>query len=325
MAVLYVTSSEEGVGKTAICAGVGRYLRSDGKKIGFLKLRMADEAIDSDASFMKHILALEESVESICPIIGAGGIKEAYARVSQGKDVVIVEGMPIESSYKIVEALDASVIIVEDYSKGLPDDKLIDSSKQFGRRFLGVVLNKVPGNQLEAVRNELSIQSGEAEINILGVLPEDRVLFTLTVGELAEHLQGELLSSADKSTELVENFMLGAMYVDHGPEYFARKNNKAVVLRGDRPDMQMAALETSTRCLILSGNTSPIPTVRHRAEDKKVPIILVKGDVTATAQGLEDALDKTRFNQEKKLPRLTETMQRHFNYQAVYQGLRLAS
>ena len=153
----------------------------------------------------------------------------------------------------------------------------------------------------------------------------DDVYQGVNLAELAEQLPGELLDPADKSGELVENFMLGAMYVDHGPAYFARKNNKAVVLRGDRPDMQMAALETSTRCLILSGNTSPVPTVLHRAEDKKVPIIQVKGDVAATAQGIEEALARTRFNQEKKLPRLTETMQRHFNYQAMYQGLGLAS
>ena len=149
-------------------------------------------------------------------------------------------------------------------------------------------------------------------------------MFALTVGELAEHLQGEILSTADKSDELVENLMVGAMYVDHGAEYFARKNNKAVVVKGDRPDMQMAALETSTRCLVLSGNTPPIHTVQHRAEDKKVPIIVVKDDIKTTVQGIEEALSKTRFNQEKKLPRLTEAMKQYFNYQALYQELNLA-
>ena len=327
MATLYVTSLEEGSGKTTVCAGLGKHLLADGKKIGFLKPVMAKnaEGIDSDAVFMKHIFALEEPVDCLCPVISDEGnlssrIKEAYARVSSGKDVVIVEGIYDQS---IVEALEARVIMIEGYS-----DKLLKaettSYKDFGEYLLGVVLNKVPGSQAEHVYGEMSTQLGEAGINILGVLPEDRALFTLTIGELAEHIQGEILNCAEKSAELAENFMLGAMGVDPGQEYFGRKANKVVVLSGERPDMQLAALETSTKCLVLSGNTAPIPAVLSRAEDKKIPIILVEGDTTTLVTSIEDALGKARFHQEKKLPKLTEIMEQHFNFQAVYKGLGLS-
>ena len=329
MVALYVTSGQEDVGKTAICAGLGKHLLNDGRKIGFLKPIIGDKVADGDAAFMKHVLALDESTDSICPVISnqnnlANRVKQAYDQVSQGKDVVIIEGVPIEASYGIVEALDAKVLIVEGYSKELLGTKLIDSYKEFGEYLLGIVINKVPRGQLEHISSEVSTQLGQAGINVLGVLPEDRVLFTLTIGELAEHLQGEILNCAEKSAELVENFMLGAMYVDPGPDYFSRKINKAVVLRGERPDMQMAALETSTKCLILSGDTAPTYAVLYRAEDKKVPIILTSGDAIATVKTIEDALSKTRFNQERKLPKLTEIMERHFNFQAVYQELGLA-
>ena len=160
---------------------------------------------------------------------------------------------------------------------------------------------------MEQVHEQLSSQTGG--IDILGVLPEDRALFGLTVGELAEHIQGEILSSADKSGELVENFMLGAMIVDPGPDYFGRKASKAVVVRGERPDMQLAALETSARCLVLAGNTAPIPAVLSRAEEQSVPIILAKDDTGAVVNRIEDALGKTKFNQEKKLPKLMEIME----------------
>ena len=327
MVALYVTSLEEGAGKTAICAGLGKHLLGKGKKIGFFKPIIVKniEAIDSDAVFIKHIFALEESLDFLCPIIGGGSnltsrIKEAYARVSPGKDVVIVEGIYEQS---IAEALEARMIMVEGYS-----DKLFKAGitryKDFGEYLLGVVLNKVPRSQAEPVYGEMSTQFGEAGINILGVLPEDRALFALTIGELAEHIQGEILNCAEKSVELAENFMLGAMVVDPGPEYFARKTNKVVVVRGERPDMQLAALETSTRCLVLSGNKAPIPAVLARAEDKKIPIILARGDTTAIVMSIEDALGKARFHQEKKLPKLTEIMEEHFNFQAVYKGLGLA-
>ncbi len=329
------------MGKTAICAGLGRHLRGDGRKVGFLKPIITDgedpsaAGADRDAAFMKHILALEEPLDRLCPVISdqgnlASGIKEACARVARGKDVVIVEGTCQLSpsgnldraSYQVVEALRARVIEVADYAKNVLKPEFINNCKDFGEYLLGVVLNKVPGNQLGRVSGEISARFGEAGIDVLGVLPEDRVLFTLTIGELAEHIQGEILNCAEESAGLVENLMLGAMCLDSGPEYFGRKNNKAAVVRGERPDMRLAALETSTRCLVLSGNTAPpITTVLHKAESKGVPIILARGDTIATVTGIEDALGKTRFNQERKLPRLAEIMEQHFNFQAVAKGL----
>ena len=335
MVALYVTSSERAVGKTALCVGLGKYLLSDGRKAGFFKPLIADgknlpiEGADSDTVFMKHIFALEEPVDYLCPVISdqsnlANSVKKAYVKVSPGKDVVIVEGDGLDkASYTIVETLGARVIIMESYSNQSPEAKLIDSYKDFGEYLLGVVVNKVPRTRLEQASEEISARFGEAGINILGVLPEDRALFTLTVAELAQHIQGEILNHADKSAELVENFMLGAKAVDPGPEYFSRKTNKAVVVRSERPDMQLAALETPTKCLVLSGDTPPTHGVLYEAEVKNVPIISAKADIISIVTSIEDALGKGRFNQEEKLPKLTEIMEQHFDFQALYRGLGL--
>ena len=275
MVALYVTSPYAGAGKTAVCAGLGRHLQGDGKKVSFFKPLVAEikspEAVDSDAQFMKQVLALKEPLASLCPIIGGKGelsskIKQDYAKVSRGKDVVIVEGVwrrrpggkPIEASYQIVEALDSKVIIVEPYSEGLSVARLINNYKDFGEHLLGIVVNKVP-------KSRLSAPFDGGGLDVLGVLPEDRVLLSLTVAELAEHIHGEILNSAERASEPIEDFMLGAMGVDSGLDYFGRKDNKAVVVRGERPDMQLAALETSTRCLVLSGGVAPSPTVLQRA------------------------------------------------------------
>jgi len=85
--------------------------------------------------------------------------------------------------------------------------------------------------------------------------------------------------------------------------------------------MQLAALQTSPRCLVISGNTAPMPVVLYGAEEKNVPIILTKDSVTSVVANIENALGKSRFNQENKLPKLTEIMGQHFDFQAVYKGL----
>ena len=330
MVALYMTSLEGATGKTAVGAGLGKHLMESGKKVGFLKPLIAEaegspaENADSDAVFMKRILALKEPVEVLCPVISrqdnlVSGIKEAYAKVSKGKDVVIVEGAGGRNTAyaKIVDALDTRVIVVAGCSDELSTVSLAAGGKDWGAHLLGVVLNKVPKNHLERVADQVS-KSG---VSILGVLPEDRALFALTVGELAEHIHGEILNGADKSGELVENIMLGAITVDSGLEYFGRKTNKAVIVRGERPDMQLAVLETPTTCLVISGDTEPISSVVYGAESQKVPIILTRSDIVATVTDIENALGKTRFSQESKLARLTEIMEQHFNFPAVYRGL----
>jgi len=334
LVALYVTSPERAAGKTAICAGLGKYLLSDAKKVGFFKPLVADgknlpvEGTDSDTVFMKHIFALEEPLDHLCPVISdqsnlANSIKRAYAKVSPGKGVVIVEGDGLDkTSLTIVETLAARVIIVESYANQSPKAR-IKSYKDFGEHLLGVVVNKIPRIRLEQVSEEISARFGKAGMGILGVLPEDRALFALTVAELAQHIEGEILNHAEKSGELVESFMLGAKCVDPGPEYFSRKPNKAVVLRSERPDMQLAALETPTTCLVLSGDTPPTPGVLYQAEVKNVPIILAKADTTSIVTSIEDALGKAKFNQEKKLPKLTEIMKQRFDFQALYKGLGL--
>jgi BioD-like phosphotransacetylase family protein len=245
--------------------------------------------------------------------------------VAQGKDIVIIEGTPeqFRASRDIVTALNAKVLVVEVYSKELL--KATDNYKQFGQSLLGVVLNKVPKTRMEETQNEASARLGKAGVNLLGVIPEDRTLLALTIGELAEYIHGEFLSGAGQSAELAENLMLGALGLDPGPEYFGRKANKAVILKSERPDMQLAALQTSSRCLVLAGSTPPDPMVIRDAEARNTPIIIAKDNVTALVTNIEDALVKTRFNQTNKLPRLVEIMNQHLDFQKLYQGLGVAS
>jgi len=335
LATLYVVSSIAGAGKTMICAGLGRHFLNESKKTGFLKPILAqdgspEEGADEDALFLKQVLALDEPLDYLCPVFRDGAnlenkIREALTKVAAGKDVVIVEGGDKldSTSLEIAQGLDARVIIIEGYSGGLSPDGLTRKYKDFEKYLLGVVVNKVPVKELPTLKSELLSKAGKAGINILGVLPEDRILLSLTVGELAKYTRGEILNDADKSAELVENLMLGAMNVGSGVEYFDLKTGKAAVIRIERPDIQMAALETQTKCLILSGSAEPMPTVLNRARVKGVPIIRVKDDIATIVTRIEAVLGKTKFGQEKKLPQLTQLLERHLDFQAIYQGLGL--
>jgi len=121
-------------------------------------------------------------------------------------------------------------------------------------------------------------------------MEEERKPAGISISELANCIQGEILNSPEKSGEIVENLMVGAMCVDPAPLYFNLKPAKAVITRGDRADIQLNALKTSTKCLILTGGTKPLPDVMQRAEEEGVPILLVEKDTPATLSELERGL-----------------------------------
>lgn len=325
MTALYITSSENGSGKTALCAGLGKILTDSGKKVGYFKPIVSDGSKTSgngDADFMKEAFGLEATVAEISPVISSRGsltssIKETCAKESQGKDVVIIEGVADQNwaDGEISEALDAKVILVEDYGHGLK--KAVENAGNLGKALLGIVVNKVPKNRLEQARADAS-SSG---LNILGLIPEDRTLLAISVGELAASLSGDIVNGQDRTGDLVENLMLGALALDHGPLYFGRKDNKAVVLKKERPDMQMAAMQTSTACLVLTGEGKLNANVLGLAEDKNIPIITTGSDSTAVAEGLEDTMAGVRFHQASKLARMTELLEQNLDVPALVNSI----
>lgn len=311
MGVLYVVSAEEAAGKTTICAGLGKYLMAEGKKVGYLKpLASGKGDADKDTSFLRRVLEISGKVNA--------------PDIIKGKDVVLVEGTlgpnaadsVSQATYSAAKEMQARAIAVEAYSG--ESYAFSDSYLGFGDSLLGVIINKVPQSQVKTTADNAKAGFEAAGIKVLGVIPENRALLAMTVGELADIIKGKILNSSEKSAELVENYMLGAMVVDSGLDYFGRKGNKAAIIRQDRPDMQLAALETATRCLVLSGNgEAPIYNVLQKAEIRGIPIISTETETGDLVAIIEDALSKTRLEQENKLPVLTEMVKQNLDLKAL--------
>jgi BioD-like phosphotransacetylase family protein len=311
LGVIYVVSAEEAAGKTTICAGLGKYLMAEGKKAGYLKpLASGKTGTNNDVAFVRRALGISNEVKA--------------PDIIKNSDVVLVEGMLgpnaadsiSQATYNAAKEMKAKAIAVEGYSGQASG--FIDSYKGFGESLLGVIINKVPQSQLRSVSEKANAEFGTAGIKVLGVIPENRTLLAMTIGELAENVKGKILNSVEKSAELVENYMLGAMVVDSGLNYFGRKNNKATIIRQDRPDMQLAALETSTRCLVLSGNAgAPVYNVLQKSEIRGIPIISTETEIDDIVAVIEDALSNTKLEQENKLPIVSEMIKQNLDLKAI--------
>jgi BioD-like phosphotransacetylase family protein len=349
LVALYITSTES-AGKTALCAGIGRKLLDRGSKVGFMEpvhlIETGHTDGCEDAAFIKDSLRLTESEELICPIRLSQNelwrnltedppnflqnLKQAYRKISRDKDVVIMKGLSdlgvdkvsTLACYTVADALEARLIIVIHYSPGFNVSKIVQINKKV-KHLVGVIINLVPRSKIETAGRQLAALFNEAGIKVLSILPEIRSLLGISAGELAQFLGGEILTSPEKADEIVENVMLGAMTVDSGVMYFNRKENKAVVVRGERADMQLAALETPTRCLIVTNNVKPLPVVIVQAQEKQVPIILVKQDISGAMAAIEEALTKASFRSRRKLEMFGKVLDSCFDFQALYSELGL--
>jgi BioD-like phosphotransacetylase family protein len=297
LGIIYIVATEAGAGKTAIAAGIAINLLNSGKKVEYLKPDAAEN--DGDSNFMKQIPGLK--------------VIDNENDALKSKEIVLAEAILDNQASQDIKEKKAKVIAVE--ACGGQMFKSARAYKEFGEDFLGVIINKAPPGQLKRVKAEAADKYGAAGINVLGIIPENRALLAITVGEVASCIGGKLITETEKSGELVENYMVGAMIVDSGLEYFGRKKNKAAVIRQERQDMQMAALETSTKCLVLSGGSqTPVyGGVLNKAKAKGIPIITSGAGVEEIVNNIDNMIVKTRLTQANKLTKLAETVKQNLD------------
>ena len=221
------------------------------------------------------------------------------------------------NSLALAEGLDARVVVVLGYSSGAVADEARTARNLFGDRLAGVIINGVTRYKVREVK-EVQAPALEADgISVLATIPEDRRLLGMSVEQLADHLGGRFLSWEEKKDNFVEHFLIGGLVLDWGVLYFERHENKAVIVRGDKPDIQMAALTTPTSCIVLTAGQPPIQYVQYEASQEEVPLIQVDTDTLETAEALESLQGKALFDHPVKQGQFMELMSRHSNWDAV--------
>ena len=332
MTLLYVASEQRGAGKTAFCAAFARHLEQHGHRATVIK--PLGDADDGDDTIYRELLG-QPSGEAPRPLPDGAltpelleEIKASADRATDGHDVVLVEGaseLTTTDSLQLADALDMRVVVVAGFEPGLDAGRLSRWSTLFGDRLLGYVINGLTPYLARDVTTTL-LPSMEAEgLVSMGIIPEERTLLGVSVGQLASHLNGRYIVGEDLANGLVEHFLVGGLGMDSGLAYFALREHKAVIVRGDRPDIQMAALQTPTTCLLLTKGTEPIEYVVNEAELEDVPIVVVESDTIDTMERVGAMQDSVSFDHPAKLERYTALVEEHVDLGAVREALGLAA
>ncbi|MBJ7900988.1 MAG: AAA family ATPase [Cyanobacteria bacterium RI_101] len=336
---LLIGSIEPYSGKTGVILGLGRQLQAQGLTLAYgkpLGTCFNGGSEEADIAFIGQTLNLaSERIRSPLLLLDEPSIRRRLGGEDERDylqalrqsletltaDLVLLEGpgnlwegsLFGLSFLSLAKSLALPILLVARYHSPLVVDALLKARQELGDCLAGVVINDIPPERREEVETLVKPFLEKSGIAVLGLLPQDRLLQSVSVRELAHQLQAQVLCRGDRLDLMVEGLTIGAMNVNSALEYFRQGENKAVVTGGDRTDLQLAALETSTSCLILTGHMPPQPLIISRAEDLEIPILSVDLDTLTTVEIVDRAFGAVRLQETVKVDCIQNLMAKHFD------------
>jgi BioD-like phosphotransacetylase family protein len=340
MTILYITSDQTQSGKTSLASALARHMLDNDHTVAVVKAITSDEKSDTDTLVYGQLL--NQNIATKLPIhIPAAQLDESLPNetitqiceeitlLEEKYPLVIVEGLSSidsqskegQNSVNLAQQLGAQVLVVAKFRSDFLHSELNPCHQLFGDQLLGIIINRVTRYKEEHVQSLLVPQLQQAKIPVLGWIPEDRILLGVSVKEIANHLEGQFLNNEEDADKLVEHFLIGVLVLDSGVTYFERLHNKAVVVRGNRPDIQMAALRTPTACIVLTGGDEPIQYIQHEAEEENVPLIKTSYSTLEVTSKLDDLMTNVRFNHPKKLAQIKSLVNQYLDMAMLSKNL----
>ena len=349
---LYIASTSGYSGKTLLALALSRIWSASGVSVGYVKplgkipVMEGKNLVDGDALFLARELGLSGSLEDICPVVitqdllmGAyrrerlrlrERVGRAVANAASAVEILLLGGAANLrdgfflglSPLDMISSLDCRVLLVDRFEGEKSMDQVLWAAGILGERLLGVVLNRVAPSKETFARDVVRPYFESGKIRVFGVIPVDPLMDSISVAVLAEGLSAVVASGEDHMDTMVERFCVGAMDVEGALRVFRRIPRKAVVTGGMRADIQHAALETDTKCLILTGGVTPGERVRHRARMMGVPVLVVKTDTMATVERFEQLLGRVRIREKVKSERAVDLVDKHVDAGGILSCLR---
>jgi BioD-like phosphotransacetylase family protein len=349
---LLIGSTEAYSGKSATVLGLsGELVKTGldiayGKPLGTCLSQSQTPFIDKDVQFIADILKLPDN--RLAPTLLAldevtvqkrlrgedtTDYRQALSKYAQisASDLVLLEGPGnLEegclfdlSLPEIAAQIDAQVLLVTRYKSALSVEAILSAKKRLGDRLIGIAINDIPQKELASVNSNIRPFLEGRGIPVLGMLPQSSVLRSVSVEELVNQLDAQVLCRSDRLDLMVESLAIGAMNVNAAVKYFRKRRNMAVVTGGDRVEIQQAALETSTQCLILTGQLPPPQFILTRAEELEIPILSVDLDTLTTVEIIDHTFGHVRVHEPIKVECIRQLMSEHFDVKRLLSGLGL--
>ena len=300
MSSIIVASNKNKAGKTSVASALSGHLNLNNSKSAILNTQSGD-----NKSNFSEELGLE--IINSSPLESDKISKFSEEIIKNSKDnVLITESSANDSklNVEIAKKSNSKILYVASINEDL--DSII---KYYGESLGGIVLNKIPRYRYEEVVNKYS------SLPFLGYIPDNRYFVSNTVDQIAEHLDGEYVFDGDGKDNLILNVLIGGIVLDWSVHYYSSKENVIALIRGDRPDLQLGAMQSggNVKSIVLTKGIKPIEYVVYEAKKQEIPLISVKSDTHETAQMISKLVGKSKFDHELKLKKMIELLSSNFD------------
>lgn len=223
----------------------------------------------------------------------------------------------IEDNKRIAEFSKSKVVMICDFNSDIKKIK-----EELGGVFGGIIFNNVPRHKVDILKSETSLNSG-----IISIIPENRNMVASTVDQYTDHLKGKYLYESERKNDLVLNVLIGGIVLDWSVLYYQSKSDVLALIRGDRPDLQLGAMQAggNVKGLVLTKGIEPIEYVTYEAEKQRIPLILVNSDTHETADLISGIVAKSKFDHPLKLESCSDYFNKNLRQDVVDKVLDLTT
>lgn len=357
---VFIAATRQNDGKTTASLGLIAALQQFFPRIGYIKpvgqrfVEIEEQKIDEDSVLMDAVYRLNCPLVDMSPIavepdftrkyLQAANnealvkkIHKAFDRVAWEKDFVLCEGSGHAgvgsvfdlSNAQVAKMLGCKVIIVTRGGIGKPIDEVALNQALFekeGVEIIGVILNKVLGDKLDYVSDFARRGLKRKGLELLGVIPHQRILSSPTVDLIREELGAELLNEPPTLHTLVEDVVVGAMGAQNAMRFF--KRGVLLITPGDREDIVLSACtgieahsEDKMAGIVLTGGLRPTDGVLKVIRAMPIPVLLTQEDSYQVASKVHDLNVKTRPGDAEKISLIRDIVARNVDVKKIVEAL----
>ena len=357
---VFIAATRQNDGKTTTSLGLIAALQAHFTGIGYIKpvgqrfVEIEEQKIDEDTVLMDAVYRLNCPLVDMSPIAVEPAftrkylqsanneelvtrIQEAFNRVAWEKDFVLCEGSGHAgvgsvfdlSNAQVARLLGCKVIIVTQGGIGRPIDEVCLNQALFGKEgveIIGVIVNKVTEEKIPEITQFVRRGLKRKGLELLGVLPHEKLLSNPTVELIRDELRAELLNPPTPLNALVNDVVVGAMGAQNAVQFF--KPGVLLITPGDREDIVMAACtcidsQAPDRMagIVLTGGLRPSSSVLKVIQNMPIPVLLAQADSYKVASKVHNLTVKTRPNDAEKIALIRDLVAKHVNVKKIIQSL----
>ena len=380
---VFVAATRQNDGKTTTALGLFGALKKRLGRIGYIKpvgqrfVEVDGKQIDEDIMLIDDTFHVQVPLEDMSPIAVEPEFTRRYiehanndffvrrlhhpfARAARAKDSLPTgaPGPPAGASVfdlsnaRVASLLGAKVIIVSGGGIGKPIDEVALNKALFDREgveIVGVILNKVLPQKRAYIEDFGRRGLARLGIDLLGTIPDERVLADPELTQIRENIQGEFIHAPPHVRRRVRHVMIGAMSSGHIVEEF--RPGTLIITPGDREDVILAALssnylkscdgeeigavdtarevtmddgqrEPMVTGIILSGNLRPHASIMELIRASNVPVIASPLESFAIASKINSMVVKTLPGDTAKIDKIQTLIETYVEVDRLLEKLK---